>query len=100
MKIDSKDVLGNLMHVAEENPDMTEEMMYKTFVQFFTDGYETASQAIGTLFYHLARNPDIQERVQEEIDDVIERKNDQENISVEDINEMTQNVIYLCIMLQ
>jgi len=89
MKIDSKDVLGNLMHVAEENPDMTEEMMYKTFVQFFTDGYETAAQAIGTLFYHLARNPDIQERIQEEIDDVIERKDDQDNISVEDINEMT-----------
>ena len=43
MKVDEKDTLGNLMKVAEENSDMTEEMMYKTCVQFFTDGYETAS---------------------------------------------------------
>ena len=38
------DVLNNLMEVAAEHPEMTEEMMYKTVVQFFTDGYETASQ--------------------------------------------------------
>ena len=38
------DVLNNLMEVAAEHPEMTEEMMVKTVVQFFTDGYETASQ--------------------------------------------------------
>ena len=42
------DVLNNLMEVAAEHPEMTEEMMYKTVVQFFTDGYETASQVFLT----------------------------------------------------
>ena len=60
-KLEVKDILGNLMQVAEENPDMTEEMMYKTCVQFFTDGYKTASQAVSVLIYHLARNKHIQE---------------------------------------
>ena len=36
------------MEVAAEHPEMTEEMMFKTVVQFFTDGYETASQVFHT----------------------------------------------------
>ena len=83
-----KDVLGNLMHVAEENPELTEEMMYKTCVQFFTDGYETASTAISVLIYHLARDQQIQERVQEEIDDIFENKNKDDQIEEKDLNEM------------
>ena len=42
------DVLNNLIEVAAEHPEMTDEMMYKTVVQFFTDGYETASQVFLT----------------------------------------------------
>ena len=38
------DVLNNLIDVAAEHSEMTDELMYKTCVQFFTDGYETASQ--------------------------------------------------------
>merc|ERR1711936_277334 len=88
-KFESKDILGNLLHVAEENPDMTDEMMYKTCAQFFTDGYETASQATGVLFYHLARNPDIQERAQEEIDEIFEKKKKDEHIDESDLNDMS-----------
>ena len=88
LKLDIKDVLGNLMHVAEENPDMTEEMMYKTCVQFFTDGYETASQALSALIYHLARNPEIQDRVQQEIDLIFEDKAEDEHIDERDLNNM------------
>merc|ERR1711936_1079923 len=90
-KFEAKDILGNLMHVAKENPDMTDEMMYKTCVQFFTDGYETASQATGVLFYHLARNPDIQERAQEEIDEIFEKKKGDDHIDESDLN----NIPYL-----
>lgn len=39
------DMLNNLIELSKINPDMTEEMMIKTCVQFFGDGYETASQA-------------------------------------------------------
>lgn len=87
-KIEVRDVLGNLMNVAEENPDMTEEMMYKTCVQFFTDGYDTASQALSVLMYHLARNPDIQERVHEEIDAIFDEKNEGDHIDERDLSNM------------
>ena len=38
------DMLNNLIELSKINPDMTEEMMIKTCVQFFSDGYESASQ--------------------------------------------------------
>ena len=79
-----KDVLGNLMHVAEENPEMTEKMMYKTCVQFFTDGYETAASAMTVLMYYLAVNPEIQTRCQDEIDDLFEKKNEDEDRHIDE----------------
>ena len=48
-----KDVLNNLIDVSKINPDMTEEILYKTFVQFFGDGYESASQVNDALFKNL-----------------------------------------------
>ena len=48
-----KDVLNNLIDVSKINPDMTEEILYKTFVQFFGDGYESASQVNDALFINL-----------------------------------------------
>ena len=45
-----KDVLNNLIEVSKINQDMTEEILYKTFVQFFGDGYESASQVNYALF--------------------------------------------------
>ena len=37
------DMFNNLIEVYKVNPDMTDEILYKTFVQFFSDGYESAS---------------------------------------------------------
>ena len=37
-------MLNNLIEVASINSDMTDEIMYKTCIQFFSDGYWTASQ--------------------------------------------------------
>ena len=45
-----KDILNNLIDVSKINPDMTEEILYKTTVQFFGDGYESASQVTDALF--------------------------------------------------
>ena len=42
--IQHKDVLNNLIEVASDHPEMSDEILYKTCVQLFTDGYETASQ--------------------------------------------------------
>ena len=41
-----KDMLNNMVEVSKVNPDMTDEIMYKTCVQFFSDGYESASQVM------------------------------------------------------
>ena len=86
--IEYKDVLDNLINVAKENPDMTEEMMNKTCVQFFTDGYETVAQAISVLIYQLTLHPEVQERIQYEIDDVFEKENENDHIEEKDLNDM------------
>ena len=52
------DMLNNLIEVSKEHPEMTEEIMYKTCTQFFTDGYGTASMALSVLLHRLAYNPD------------------------------------------
>ena len=87
-KQEVKDVLGNLISVGRENPDMTYDMMHKTCMQFFTDGYESAAQVISVLIHHLLFNQDIQEKVQAEIDAVYENKSDGEELLEEDINNM------------
>jgi cytochrome P450 family 6 len=53
---------------------------------FFIAGFETSSTAMMFCLYQLARNPDIQERVQNEIDTVLERHGG--NITYEAISEM------------
>lgn len=37
----------------------------------FVEGYETSSSVLGFAIYEMARNPDIQERLYEEISDVL-----------------------------
>ena len=56
VKEEVKDVLGNLISVGEENPYMTEDIMYRTCLQFFTDGYDTAAQSLSVLIHHLLFN--------------------------------------------
>ena len=42
-------------------------MQAQSFI-FLTAGYETTSTALGFLAYELSRHPDIQEKLQQEID--------------------------------
>jgi len=87
-KQEVKDVLGILLNVAEENPDMAAEVLYRTCLQFFTDGYESAAMISSILFHHLLFHPEIQEKIQEEIDAVFENKGDDGEIEQEDLNNM------------
>ena len=43
-------------------------MQAQSFI-FLTAGYETTSTALGFLAYELSRHPDIQEKLQQEIDE-------------------------------
>ena len=47
-------MLNNLIEVASINSDMTDEIMYKTCIQFFSDGYWTASQVTKNKFSTVA----------------------------------------------
>jgi len=82
------DVLNNLIDVAAEHSEMTDDLMYKTCVQFFTDGYETASQVFGVLLYFLTVNPDIQSKLQDDIDELFESKKAGEEIKQDDVTGM------------
>lgn len=52
----------------------------------FVDGYETSSTSMSFAMWHLARNPDIQERLYEDISEVLQRHGNE--FSYEAINEM------------
>jgi len=88
-KVEGKDVLGNMIIASEENPDLTEEIMIKSFMQFFADGYSTASDVLGVMIYQLTIHPDVQERAQEEIDEVLEGKEGNDDITNAEFEEMT-----------
>lgn len=60
----------------------------------FIDGYETSSTALAWALYDLAANPDIQERLHEEVIEVLKRNDD--NLSHEMIQEMTYLESVLC----
>ena len=62
--------------------------MYKTCVQFFTDGYDSAAQVFGVLLYYLTVNQDVQERLQADIDDLFESKGPGEDINQNEVNDM------------
>ena len=89
-KIEAKDVLGNMLQASEENPELTEDIMIKSFMQFFLDGYGTASEVMSVIIYQLAINPDVQERAQEEIDEILADKGDEnDEITNAELGEMT-----------
>merc|ERR1711970_604477 len=88
-KQEVRNVLDNLLSVSEDNPDMSDDILYRTCLQFFTDGYDTASQAISVLIHHLLFNQDVQERLQDEIDDIFADKSDDEELDQDDLNNMT-----------
>ena len=74
-KNDAKDILGALAKANEEEPNvMTDEMLKYTIINLIVDGYNTIADAMTTLLYLLAVHPEIQAKVQNEIDGVFEAK--------------------------
>ena len=82
-KEERKDILHNFIKAAEESPDlMTPKMMFKTMVQFFSDGYETFSGIGKIMIFLITAHPQVQEQLWEEIDSVV---GDHEDITEEDL---------------
>ena len=83
-----KDILGTLMKLHKDNPkDITKDMLIKTCLQFMGDGYTTTSESVITVLYMIAVNPEVEEKLKDEIDRVLEDKdNINGDLTEEDIN--------------
>lgn len=62
--------------------EFTDEDIAAQALTFFTDGYETSSTALAVLLYDLAYNPDVQNRLREEVDSVIVKHNGQLDLDI------------------
>lgn len=65
--------------------ELTESVISAQIFIFYMAGYETSATTISYLFYEIAKNPEIQEKLIKEIDDVLSRHN---GITYECLNEM------------
>jgi cytochrome P450 family 6 len=66
-------------------------------ITFFGDGFETSSNTLSFLLYALATNPDVQERVREEVESVLKRHGDK--LTFDNIQEMNYLDMVLAGML-
>jgi cytochrome P450 family 6 len=62
-------------------------------ITFFGDGFETSSVALSFSLYALATNPDVQDRVREEVESVLKRRGGE--LTFDDIQEMTYLDMFL-----
>lgn len=59
--------------------DAVDEELAGHCLSLFIDGFETSSQVLSLVFYELARHPDIQDRVYNEVKEVLVGHNNQIN---------------------
>ena len=61
--------MSNRAGIADQ--DELETLLVANALQMFMAGYETTSTILAVILYFLAKNPRVQERVQDEIDDLL-----------------------------
>jgi cytochrome P450 family 3 subfamily A len=76
LDVERKDIVDNMIQASAENPVMTPDMMFKTLIQFFTDGFVGFSRITCGLVYLITAHPEVQEKLHEEIDDVLGGRDD------------------------
>jgi len=85
-----KDILGTLIKFHNEHPeDMTKDMLVKTCIQFMGDGYTTTAEGIILALYLIVVNPNVEDKLRNEIDRVLEDRDDPNgDLTDDDINEL------------
>lgn len=78
---------ANSQDLAPQNYTFTDEDVAAQAITFFGDGFETSSSALGFLLYSLATNPEVQDRVREEVTSVLKRHGDK--LTFDSLQEMT-----------
>ncbi|CAL8313799.1 unnamed protein product [Boreogadus saida] len=84
-----KDILTQILKSAGQEEEITkedEDLMLDNFVTFLIAGQETTASQLSFCVTELARNPDIMEKAQKEVDSVLGMK---QEISYDDLGELT-----------
>lgn len=66
---------------------LNEDIVYAQGIIFFIAGFETSSNCLSTLSYNLAKNPEVQSKIADEVDRVLAENDGR--IDFETINQMT-----------
>jgi cytochrome P450 len=85
--VDRGDLLSMLLLARDEDTGeaMTDQQVYDEVLTLFTAGIETNALALGWLFHEIARHPEVERRLHEEIDEVLAGK----PVTVEDLPRLT-----------
>lgn len=83
--IKRNDFVDNLLEIKAKDPSFTLEDLTGHCIGLFIDGYETSSVVLSFILYNLAANPVAQEKLRQEIDEVIRK----DNANYEGIQELT-----------
>ncbi|XP_059898399.1 cholesterol 24-hydroxylase-like isoform X3 [Gadus macrocephalus] len=84
-----KDILTQIIKSAGQEEEITkedEDLMLDNFVTFLIAGQETTASQLAFCITELARNPDVMEKAQKEVDSVLGMK---QEISYDDLGELT-----------
>ncbi|KXN74949.1 cytochrome P450, partial [Conidiobolus coronatus NRRL 28638] len=68
-KVGGKDLLATMLTVDPDSPfaPLTDQELVENLIVFFIAGHDTTANTLSYAMYHLARNPDIQEKLRSEI---------------------------------
>lgn len=68
----NESVLKTLLKITKENPkELSKEEVKITLMDFIIGGIFSVSNSLVYLFYHLAANPEVQEKLYREIDSIL-----------------------------
>lgn len=68
---DHGDLLSMLLLAQDEGTGMTDQQVYDEVLTLLTAGVETTALALAWTFHELARNPDVEQRIHAEVDEVL-----------------------------
>lgn len=88
-----EDVFQMILKTADKT-ELTDTELAGYALTMFTEGYETSSSVLGFAIYQMAMNPDIQERLHEEIAEVMARHGNQLTFDALQEMEYLECVIY------